>query len=278
MFKKTHPSSSVDPAVGPASAPSVDLRPSSLRDRLRAAGIHLLISATVAASVLTFVLLLWYPGPLSRISGVGAILGLLLSVDVVLGPVLTLLVFDRRKRSLRVDLAVIACVQLAALAYGLVSLEKGRPHYLVFAKDRIEAVSLADLRATDIAAAQDNSVASRYWTGPRTVAAGLARGQEERNALLFEAVSGGRDIQHFPARYRELVDQRQELLLALRDVNGLMALNPGREQDVDRALARTGQNAAGLGFLPLHGANGDAVVLFSRKDAEPMGLADLSPW
>ena len=43
---------------------------------------------------------------------------LMIGVDVVIGPLLTLIVFDPKKKHLKFDLVVIAALQLAALAYG----------------------------------------------------------------------------------------------------------------------------------------------------------------
>ena len=44
---------------------------------------------------------------------------LVVGIDVVLGPLLTLIVFHPKKKSLIWDLAVIVAVQLGALGYGV---------------------------------------------------------------------------------------------------------------------------------------------------------------
>ena len=89
---------------------------SGLRDRLRAAALHLGLSATAAAAVLLTVFLGWYPQPMIQLHGVDAILFIMLAVDVVLGPLFTFIAFDRRKKHLALDLAAIVALQLAALA------------------------------------------------------------------------------------------------------------------------------------------------------------------
>src|SRR5690606_20074277 len=88
---------------------------SSLRERVRAGAIHLGCCAAVAAVVPVLVFAGWYPAPLDVVSGVGTIVVLMLAADVVLGPLVTLIVYDRNKKSLKLDLAAIAVIQLAAL-------------------------------------------------------------------------------------------------------------------------------------------------------------------
>src|SRR6266478_2448154 len=85
--------------------------------RWQAAPIHLGISVVIAASVFFAMLLLWYPQPYFQVSGGRTLLLLLIGVDVIVGPLRTLIVFDPRKKYLVLDLAVIAMLQAAALTY-----------------------------------------------------------------------------------------------------------------------------------------------------------------
>lgn len=249
-----------------------------LRARLVAGAAHFGLSLLVAAVVLGLVFFAWYPAPLDRISGVGDILILLLAVDVTLGPLLTTVVFDRRKKSLRFDLTCIAAMQLAALAYGLHTVELGRPHYLVFAQDRFEVVSRADLEEDDLAAAAGNASAQVGWFAPRIVAAEMPTDPAERQQMLFESVQGGRDVQHFPARYRELLTQQPKLVAKARPLTELRALNPGRDAVLDTAVARSGLSAEQLGFLPIKGPKGDAAMLVDTTNGALAGMVDLAPW
>ncbi len=75
---------------------------------------------------------------------------LLLLIDVVLGPLLTLIVYKKGKRTLVMDLAVIAALQLAALTYGLLD-RRGR--YVsarsAFGGNHFELVRKADIEPLD---------------------------------------------------------------------------------------------------------------------------------
>ena len=62
--------------------------------RLKAFSTHLAISAANAASVIGLMLLLWYRPPFFSALGGQHLLLVLLGVDVVLGPVFTLMIFN----------------------------------------------------------------------------------------------------------------------------------------------------------------------------------------
>ena len=69
-------------------------------NRWKAAAIHLGLSVLIAATVVTVMLLVWYPPPYFDTMGGTGLLKILVGVDVTLGPLLTLIIFDPRKKSL----------------------------------------------------------------------------------------------------------------------------------------------------------------------------------
>ena len=98
--------------------------------RFRAASTHLAISAVIGAILSALFWFVWYPSPLFKAVGGYELFLMLLVIDVILGPLLTLVVFKSGKKSLKFDLAVIALVQAAALSYGVWTLLIGRPVYV----------------------------------------------------------------------------------------------------------------------------------------------------
>lgn len=254
-------------------------RPSGMRARLMAGGAHLMLSLLVASVVLALVYLGWYAAPLDRLCGVGEVLVLLLAVDVTLGPLLTLIVFDRRKKSLRFDLACIAVLQVGALGYGLHTVEAGRPHYVVFVKDRFEIVSRADLLPEDRLAGKDNPQAVVSWSGPRMVAARLAASDQERREIVVESAMGGRDYQHFPVRYETVGLQGVEIAAKGLEPSSLRSLNPGREAEITNLLDQlAGPKPRVLKYLPVKGPRGDATMFVDAESGEPLRIADFKPW
>jgi uncharacterized membrane protein YeiB len=101
-------------------------------NKIKAFLIHLLISAGVIGLLLLNIYYIWYPKPFFEISGVIEPLKLLIIVDVIIGPLLTLIVYKKGKETLVMDLSVIALIQIAALVYGLYIINGGRPSMVVF--------------------------------------------------------------------------------------------------------------------------------------------------
>lgn len=249
-----------------------------IRSKLQGAATHLGISTAVAACVLAVVFLGWYRAPLDTVSGVGEILKILLAVDVVLGPVLTLVVFDRRKTSLRFDLTCIALMQVAGLAYGVYAVEAGRPHHLVFVKDRFEVISRSDLQLEDRKAAAGNGAADAEWLGPKVVAAEMPASANERKELLFESAFGGRDLQHFPKQYRDYATQAPRAAAKGLPLSVLLALNPNGHRILQSAIDRSGLPEDRLKFLPVKGPRADAAMLVDASSGSVKGMVGLMPW
>ena len=147
-----------------------------LRRRARAAGIHLLISLAVAALAAALVFGLWYPGAYRNLSGGRELFLLITTVDVILGPLLTFVVFDLRKGwpHVRRDLAIIGIIQLSALLYGLHTVYVARPVAMVFEVDRFRVITANDVHEPDLPKAKreyqsiavDRPLASRHARDP----------------------------------------------------------------------------------------------------------------
>lgn len=100
--------------------------------KLKAALIHIGLSIFAIGLLFLTIIYIWYPKPFFEISGVIEPLKLLLMVDVIIGPLLTFVVYKKGKKYLKLDLTLIALMQIAALGYGVYTIYQGRPSMLVF--------------------------------------------------------------------------------------------------------------------------------------------------
>jgi hypothetical protein len=107
-----------------------------MRFRLKAFSLHLLSSATVLTLILGALYFGWYRWPGWYLTDVTRVILVMVGVDVVLGPTLTLIIANQKKsrRELTRDIGIIVAVQLCALTYGSVSLWNGRPLYYAFSE------------------------------------------------------------------------------------------------------------------------------------------------
>ena len=97
-------------------------------NRYQAFGIHFGISLMIFIGLVAMVLFVWYPGVLREVdSSWQQALIMIAGVDLVLGPLLTLIVFNPAKKSLKMDLSIIAVAQIAALVAGTYTVHQARP-------------------------------------------------------------------------------------------------------------------------------------------------------
>jgi len=101
-------------------------------NRYQAFAIHMAISLVIFFILLVCITQYWYPGILFDTGNGWKAIGMIVGIDLILGPLLTLIVFNPLKSSLKFDLAVIALVQTGALAYGAWTIHQTRPIALAF--------------------------------------------------------------------------------------------------------------------------------------------------
>ena len=168
----------------------------------KAASIHLLSSFSVALLAAALVFGLWYPFPYRDLSGGRELFLWVVLVDVVCGPLLTLVVFSPAKPRAELwrDLGLIAMLQLGALGYGLHTVWQARPLFLVQEVDRFKVIVGPQLDGAAVAALPA-VLQPHWWKGPQTVAIRDTSDVAERNKVLFESVQGGRDYGERPEFY-----------------------------------------------------------------------------
>lgn len=101
-------------------------------NRYQAFATHMAISLVIFFILLVCITQYWYPGILFDTGNGWKAIGMIVGIDLILGPLLTLIVFNPKKSSLKFDLSVIALVQTAALIYGTWTIHQTRPIALAF--------------------------------------------------------------------------------------------------------------------------------------------------
>ena len=234
------------------------------RARARAAGVHLLISAGVAALAAALVFGLWYPGVYRHLSGGRDLFILVTAVDVVLGPLLTLAVFDLRKGwpHLRRDLAVIGAIQLAALVYGLHTVYVARPVAMVFEVDRLRVVTAADVHRPELPDAAPE-YRSLPLTGPWLLSTRKPAAGDERNAALFMALRG-LDISLRPKFWQPYDRGRSAVMERARPLGDLLKRYPDQAAQFITEVSQHGLEPSRAHFLPVT-ARGDWVAVLDDE-------------
>jgi len=247
-------------------------------NRWKAAAIHLCISLLVIGTIATSIFFLWYGRGLWRIAGLDHLFVVMLGIDLVAGPLLTLIVFNRAKPELRRDLAIIGLLQFAFLCYGLHTAWISRPVFLVGNADRIDVVFASDLDGKDLSRAGVPEARSLPWNGPRLVGAVLPDDPNAQEKIMLSAFTGGEDIQDMPERYVPYAQVAPALLKSSAPAS--IATVPG--SDDARALAQglssAGRKASDVNLLLLMSARGSGSMLVDAKTGEPLWTVDINAY
>ena len=247
-------------------------------NRYHAFSFHLLVSIGIGFCSAALVFLLWYPWPLPVATGVTAIFLILLSVDVIIGPCITLIVFNPAKKELKRDLTIVALLQIGALFYGMHTVFVARPVYYVFNADRFDLVYANDLSQEKLDKVSDPRFKSLPFLRPKIIAAKTPTTSKERNEVLFSAAAGGDDLPQLPQYYVPYTEQIQQVLERIRPLDELKSFNKAREGDISALTEKYASAGKGVGFLPLRGKVEDLTVIVSKDSAEVLEILDLKPW
>lgn len=243
--------------------------------RLRASGLHLLGSLVVAAIAASVVLLLWYPWPYRVVAGGQNLLVILMSVDIVIGPLLTLAVFNLKKpmKELRRDLAIIVVLQLAALGYGMHTVYVVRPVMLALEVDRFRVTSANDVVMDEMSQALPE-FRSLSITGPRLVSTATPRPDQTYDAIIMGL--SGSDLGTRPSFWRPWdAAARAQTLKVGKPLVAWLKANAGRDEAVRRAAASTGRPVEQLLYLPMLSRRADWSVLIDKTTGDPIGFAPI---
>lgn len=247
------------------------------RSRFRAALLHAAISLLVALAAAALVFGLWYPWPYRTVAGGTELFLLLISVDVVTGPLLTLVIFDVRKpwRELRRDLAVVVLLQLGALAYGMWTVFEARPVVLALEGQRFRVVSAVSVVESELPQAPV-ALRALAWDGPRVVATVVpTEGDKQQDAIMMGFA--GVDIGMRPSFWRVWDDAAgQDALRESKSLEELLSRQPDKKPQLEAALQRAGSSMSASRYIPLLGRRDDWVVLLDARSGAVIGFAPLN--
>ena len=244
--------------------------------RWRASGLHLLISIAVATAVLTLMLSLWFPGPLFQAAGGNDLLFILVGVDVVVGPLITLVIFRSGKRGLKFDLAMIAALQIGALVYGMHAVYLARPAFIVFVADQFQVASAAQLDPEELAKAKYPEFRQPPLGGPMLAFAVLPTDPAELRQFALVGLAG-HDLQEFPRFFVPYADRTAEVLAKSWTMARARQLEPLGAKIVDAWLAQSGTKEADVRYVIMRARRAWMAALIDAKTAQPVKMLITEP-
>ena len=238
----------------------------------RAFLVHLLLSTLVVGTVCTIIFFVWYPGPYFDARGAWSILRVLVGVDLILGPTLTLILYKPGKPGLLFDLIVIAVIQLSALIYGTTVFYQERPYFTVFAVDRFQVLARGEVDETNV---DLDELGDKPFVGPLLVAAVLPDDPAEFQRLLEEVLFEGKpDLERRPEYWRRYEERRSDVVARAMSLERLADARPGARRQIETLLREN----PGLVYLPLVSGGRDLAFVIDPETAMPVEIVAVDPW
>lgn len=244
------------------------------KDKLKALLIHLSISASIALISIAIVYLVWNPYPFYKATGITRIFLLMLAIDITLGPLLTLIIYKKGKKTLKFDLIVIAILQLSALVYGIYHMYEGRTTWIVYNVDRFDLVRANEIDTRHLDKAKPN-YQKPGWLKPQYAAAVMPSNQiEQKNQILFDEIGNGIAPSQRPELYQPLEVAYADIVKRALSLSQLDEYNLPSE--VKAILSKYPQADS---FVPLKANAVDMTVLIDKKSGgKVVAIVDLRPW
>lgn len=246
--------------------------------QIHACLIHLLISLLLVSSVLAFVLLVCYPDPYFEVMGVKKLLIVLAIVDICIGPVITLIIFNPAKKWMKLELAFVAILQISALAYGVFTVFVGRPVYVVFDENGFSLVSAYQIPQIEL---EKMDYPDLPMNGPKLVGARIPATKEERKKYIAEALKEHVDLPRMLQYHVPYETMVGEVKAKMRPLDKFLKQQPKEKLDeakllLDGVFSRYHIRTEELAFIPMTGREDNLTVLLRRSDASIVTILAIS--
>jgi len=240
---------------------------SLLKQKFKAMLLHSVLTLVISIISAGIVFFIWYPGQLSDLLNSTEIYLLVLLIEVCLGPLMSLVIFNPSKPRAELirDYSLIGIIQISALAYGIHTTYIARPVYTIFVVDRIEVVSAFELEAADIQESSITEFQSLPALGIKQICVTVPENPQEKSDLIWSAIEKGKDIHLLPKYYRHCHDN--EILSNAKSSAPLIELIKSNNQYSHFLEALPKQ---GFTWLPVHSSIGSWIEIYPKnKSASP---------
>ncbi len=243
--------------------------------RFKASAIHFLISASIVSVIFALIFFVWYPAPTFLIAGAFSIVLLLIGVGLILGPLLTLIVYKHDKPGAKFALGVIAIIQLTALVYGAFTLYQERPYYMVFVVDRLNIVAEKNIDRSKL---RFDELQQKPLANLIRVFARMPEGDEFQAFLKSVIFEGQPDMELRPEYWEPYLAGKEIIRNRIRPLSELDRVTEQDKRRVQEVIERYSADHPRLGYLPIASVDRDIGMIMDMDTTEPIDIIRVDPW
>ncbi len=247
-----------------------------LTSALKVSVVHFIISIIIAGLAAALIFGIWYRWPFSEMLGGRELFWLIVGVDVVSGPILTLVLWNPNKsrRELIQDVSLIIFLQAGALFYGVYTVAIARPVHLVFEVDRIRIVTASEIEASELLDATEG-LRTLPWAGPTLISVRDPISNDELLKSVEQSMSG-KEPSLRPSWWQSYGLKVPQILVRAKSLDALVQARPDQKYLIDVAVKKSGMPASELLWLPVTSAKSmEWVVFIEKSEGKPLAYAPI---
>jgi len=240
--------------------------------RFKMAGLHLLASILVVGLFLSIVYFIWYPYPYYIFHSTISATQLVVIVDLVLGPLLTFVVFNTVKpvKELKRDLAIIICIQISALLWGVHITHSVRPLFAVYFNGEIHSVTAVSFDESGF----DKSIRTPgIFEHPQLVYIEPMENDQYRTSILTQLKGEEIGIVLQTKRYKEVGSYKQDMVSRSLSESQLKS-NARVNEKLQIFLSSKGMTLADILLYPVYAGPYRGIVIVEKDSMRVIDVLD----
>lgn len=232
--------------------------------RLKAGISHFIISLLIFSIVITLLLYLWYPQPHFYVSGGWQGLKIVAGVDLVLGPLLTAIIFntDKKEKELIIDVLSILSIQLLVLGWGINTIYQQRPVALVFWDGEFLSVPAEVLTVQKINIDELKDYGDRF---PVLIYGKKPTSQVEYRKMLMRSEIEMLPPHHQMELYEPFEQNFSDIYNAQVDIKEILNSNETMKEQFEMIWKADGSKASDYQYYSLRSKYHNAILLFNHS-------------
>ena len=243
-------------------------------NKLKAFSIHLLLSLILVSVLMGLVIYFWFPLDYLGITSFKDIALLIIAIDLVLGPVLTFIVFNPKKKSLKFDLAAIVAFQFIAMTYGVYALYQTHPLFVTYKQGVFNLVNANEITPEN---AKYNEFKISKLSSAKLAFTKLPDNPKEKLEIMMGVDFKGEPDIDRRAEFYEPYENHLDTILA-NSLDAVKLFSGDKLDEPRKNFLTKYKEMDSFAFLPLQGSGNAAIIVLDKKTAKPVTTIHTNPW
>ncbi len=221
-------------------------------NRYKASAYHFIGSAAVLFLVFAWVRWVWYPDIFFTAANGLNLLSIIVPVDVIIGPLITLIIFNPLKQAaLKRDMAIIFVAQIVFLLYGIFTIYQARPVYVALVEKDFYLVTANEIDPQDQQKAKDPNFQKLPLLGPRWINTYVSDAKV-RDDLAFSNAFARLGPQNMPEYYKAYSTALPTIKAVALPPNKIVELHADRRETLQKYVDQKKNENKAVAFIRLY--------------------------